>query len=71
MQAWTLAQNTYVGAVRAAGGPPFATGWSWVDGTPATNLNCLTIGCLLWEPTTPRSEPAVCTAAGRGLQGND
>ena len=30
-------------------------GWSWVDGTPATNLACNTVGCGPWRSSSPTS----------------
>ena len=43
--------GTWIGAQRTNGNAGIATpasGWTWVDGTPASNLNCLTAGCLAW-----------------------
>ena len=31
-----------------------ATAWSWMDGTPATNLNCGSQSCGLWYPGEPK-----------------
>lgn len=30
------------------------TGWSWVDGTPSTNLNCGSSGCGVWQNIEPK-----------------
>ena len=30
-----------------------AAGWSWVDGTPPTNLNCGAASCGPWESLQP------------------
>ena len=42
----------WVGAVHSASSGP-TSGWSWTDGTPATNLNC-GVGCDAWVPGAPR-----------------
>ena len=30
-----------------------ATGWTWMDGTTSTNLNCGSVGCGFWAPGQP------------------
>lgn len=36
------------------------SGWAWIDGTPATNLNCGLEGCGLWSPSAPRCGTPEC-----------
>ena len=31
-----------------------ATGWSWIDGTTATNVNCAIQGCGMWDIGEPK-----------------
>jgi hypothetical protein len=50
-------QNFYIGCLRDAGVSGANRGWSWVDNTPADNLNCGNVGdqgCGLWTPGNPR-----------------
>ncbi len=34
-----MGAHTWLGGLRDNSNPPLS-GWSWVDGTPASNLNC-------------------------------
>jgi hypothetical protein len=44
-------QDTWVGGYRT--GSVAVTGWSWVDDTDATNLNCGSMGCGPWVTGQP------------------
>jgi hypothetical protein len=41
--------SPWIGGMRDNSNPPYY-GWSWVDGTPAANLNCgtLYVRCFVW-----------------------
>lgn len=43
----------YVGCVHDAQSADMNTGWSWVDETPSTALNCGGTGCGLWSQSEP------------------
>ena len=43
--------NVHIGASRDNTNPPW--GWSWVDGTPASNLNCNSKNCGPWSGGSP------------------
>jgi hypothetical protein len=43
----------YLGAYRDESNPPFY-GWSWVDDTNASNLNCGSTGCGIFSPDQPK-----------------
>ena len=43
--------NVWIGGYRA--GSIGTAGWSWVDGTDASNLNCGSIGCGPWTSGGP------------------
>ncbi len=51
--AWSLRANTsvWIGARRDTSNIPW--GYSWVDGTAASNLNCGSIGCNGWASGQP------------------
>jgi hypothetical protein len=50
-------EQTLVGAYRVGTAPLF--GWTWVDGTPAANLNCGSMGCNLWGSSGPDNSQGV------------
>lgn len=41
----------WAGIAQLAGDPGASTGWYWIDGTPAGNLNCGLTGCGVWSTT--------------------
>jgi hypothetical protein len=43
----------WLGGRRPSAGAP----WSWVDGTPADNLNCAVLSCGLWDDGEPECVP--------------
>lgn len=49
--------SIYYGCSQAPGSSQRSRGWSWVDGTPAGNLNCGNgsggDGCGIWAPQQP------------------
>ncbi len=51
-------QLVYVGCFQDAAALSRASGWAWIDGTDASNLNCGTgsggDGCGLWNASQPR-----------------
>lgn len=50
--------SSWLGCVQSGSSSQVARGWTWVDGTPADNLNCGTetggSGCGLWSASEPK-----------------
>jgi hypothetical protein len=46
----TPTARTYIGAYRDASSPIASAGWSWVDNTPSSALNCGSVGCGPFAP---------------------
>jgi hypothetical protein len=44
----------WLGAYRDLGAAVPYVGWSWVDGTNASNINCGAVGCGPWSPGLPK-----------------
>jgi hypothetical protein len=49
----SVGKYAWVGGFRT--GTVATAGWSWVDGTNASNLNCGAVGCGPWGPSEPNS----------------
>ena len=48
-------ENLYVGCSQATGASERGTGWTWIDGTDATNLACANgLGCGIWASSEPK-----------------
>jgi len=69
--------NAHVGAFKD-NTAALVSGWSWDDGTPATNLNCGSAGCNIWSSDQPNGDVsptnntlygAVCPNCGGGGMG--
>ena len=43
----------FIGCSQAGEAPDALSGWSWVDITPSTNLNCGQNGCGVWDAASP------------------
>ena len=48
----------FIGAQQAPSAVHRGLGWSWIDGTDAGNLNCNSVGCLLWLAGEPNEFPS-------------
>lgn len=46
--------NLYVGCSQASDATDIISGWSWVDGTASSNLNCGASGCGIWGEGEPK-----------------
>ena len=48
-------ENVYVGCSQSSSATQRGAGWTWVDGTAATNLACANgLGCGLWASSEPK-----------------
>jgi hypothetical protein len=52
--AGSITTSSFVGCSQSSTANLAGTGWSWVDGTPADNLNCGTAGCGVWNTGEPK-----------------
>ena len=63
MSSWLKdAAGVFVGCKQSPSAKSQIAGWTWVDGTPATMLNCGRSGCGLWMPGEPSDSG--CTGEG-------
>jgi hypothetical protein len=47
--------NAYYGCSQASNATTVLSGWSWIDGTSSTNINCAVAGCAIWATAQPES----------------